>query len=405
MADFKTAKDKRFKVFQKPSCGAIAGTKIFEPCIAPKNRIWAAVATDLCSVTPLTNITPFDLDYQLYLNAIFHRENLSFYVHAITMPLVVLFLLATAAELKFESTTFFFEEYNQWLDLSFVFAGLLFLWYIVWGFIGRVWWLGLGAMPIIAACYVGGHYYEEYATATIHPMIWVAVCSTIQSWSHIVEYMPPRVSGTPHWTSKTDFFCREVSNVWEFAERSFRALIQAFVFGTLDELIASPRLLPFFWSICPIYNIMKWLNITGPTRIRLDGIYAEGARSLEEFPRIQIHTDTNGQVIVEPLPQIKLSWLGRAMLYMANTCFYPCCRTEGPPDAMPDPALDFIGTGGGIYLRSNYTLLDILFCRHCSHVTEDRFTLDYRAASNNLCGLAELDIDNFEIGTTSTIEV
>ena len=141
-----------------------------------------------------------------------------------------------------------------------------------------------------------------------NPLYLMALASFLQSLSHIVEDLPPRVSGKnntmvvcphillcctvivalpspmctaayPHWTTKREFFCGTVDSWCEFADRSARGFFQ-FCFGAVDEFIASPRLIPLFWGIVPVYWCMRKCGCRGRTRAHLDNLYGLGKKSL-----------------------------------------------------------------------------------------------------------------------------
>lgn len=249
------------------------------PCLAPTSRSWLTVFISACSVAPLANLTPLALEYQLYLCRIFHRRSGSFYGHVITMPIVVSLLLALIP-----------TPYEFWA------VGTLFLWYAAWGGISGIWWLGPGSLGILSTCYL----ISEQLRPHDNLWVWLIIFSQLQAWSHVVEDLPPRVSGTPLWVSKS-VFLHEVHGSLDLLQRIVRLILTALVFGPLDEFIASPRLLPLFWCLLPGHNIMRWLNPSWTTCRILDDLEAKFQTSISEIN--------------------------------------------------PQPAIDYIGVGGGHFVR------------------------------------------------------
>jgi len=257
------------------------------PYLAPTQRSWFTIFISTCTVAPLANLTPLALEYQLYLCRIFHRRNISFYGHALTMPMIMSIILALIP-----------ETYAPWVVL------ILFLWYATWGVIGRVWWLGLASLPILILCYTISTGLRDHDNL----WLWLMIFSQIQAWSHVVEDLPPRVSGTPLWMSKSAFLSHVRSKL-DLLQRIIRLIVTGLIFGPIDELIASPRLLPIFWALIPGHWIMKRYDSTWPTCRRLD--------ELEHKFKISFNTD-NAQ-----------------------------------------PAIDYIGLGGGGFARIQNDKLEV----------------------------------------------
>lgn len=334
------------KRFLEPSCDQVLGVVCFRRCIATtdKHKDCCAIFTGCCAVTPLTNITPVSLWYQSYLNVIFHRTNFAFYGHALMMPLVVLFLLAWADRFRFDETT----EWGQWINANFVLTLAFLIWYTIWGACYKIWFLGPCSVPILAVCYFGGHFYNERAASTLHPMVLSGICAFLQSFTHLFEDLPPRMSGSLAWTLKTDFACRDVSNCGEVTCRVLRLFFTFFISGPIDEWTASPRLLPLFWSLWPIKTLMNWCGCSCcGIKEELDEKFKLFAAALEEFPRVEVALDDNGKPVAEPL-EVKLHACGECCDRSAR-CL--CCEpTPTPPLKISNPALDYVGYGGGSFM-------------------------------------------------------
>ena len=122
----------------KPTANMACCTSAFEGCVTagrdpprPYRNPWdwfrhlVVAFTGVCAVTPLTNVTPASLKYQLYLNTIFHRTPVSFYGHATTMPMVNFFILVLMSFCEFRASS---NGEKSFGDLSIVCAGVLWLW-------------------------------------------------------------------------------------------------------------------------------------------------------------------------------------------------------------------------------------------------------------------------------------
>lgn len=347
-------------------------------------------------VTPLTNLTFWDLEYQLYLNYIFHREWVSFLTHSITMPSIIFSLMAAAAQVRLSDDT---QEWATWIDLSFLLVLFLFVWYASWGILSKRYWLPICAIPILAVTYIGGHYYHySGASETFNPLWLTLIFSELQSWSHFVEDLPPRVNIGIVWTTKRDFFCRPPGSPFLsgcldpdgncrftlfLIARGFRALLQAFIFGAIDELLASPRLLALFWSAVPYRKLSMMFCDVDP----FAEWYRVFARSLEPQDRAESETSHSNNCCVVCCNTIA-----------TNPCVMKiCCPGDVgvTPKTIPNPALDYIGVGGGVYARyyrddahqQDMTVGDVCCNCTCAPTPRRHVGLDAQSARKNICAI------------------
>lgn len=139
-----------------------------------------------------------------------------------------------------------------------------------------------------------------------NPVLWVLILCLCQAVSHSFEpKIPPRVNQTNHWMS-CDIMCK----TYGYPKVLMIFLAQA-IFGTIDELLASPRLLPLLilrvcftlgyspkeWKVLKIL-VKKSLQYGDPA---LDYIGTGGASSLPKdsvIPEVSLSTTgTSGEAL------------------------------------------------------------------------------------------------------------
>lgn len=155
--------------------------------------------------------------------------------------------------------------------------------------------------------------------------MWMFLAAFLQACTHYAEDLPPRVSGDIMWTDKRTFFCGRFRGGWgnqcqDLTYRAFRGIL-TICFGMIDEWIASPRLLPLFWSIVPVYGLARACNVKGPTITVLNDIYRMSKMALEKQPRLiqqqRVAWDgSEGRLVVtwerfDEDPRQALCWLGQ----------------------------------------------------------------------------------------------
>ncbi|EFA86543.1 hypothetical protein PPL_00342 [Heterostelium album PN500] len=202
-------------------------------------------------VTPLTNLTGLSLYYQLYLNEIFHTHFMTRLAHFVLMPLINFFLMVFLCQ-------FNFSEQYLWINAGTAMTVYLMLWYLVWGLTQNATFLGLFMAPALSLlCLSANLFYnffrhddgqsQAFYDSTViytNPLLWVIFCGMLQSGSHSFEpKLPPRVNHTQdRWVGLHDFIERGFKQHRGF--QTIGTLVAAFLFGTMDEIIASPRLFP-----------------------------------------------------------------------------------------------------------------------------------------------------------------
>jgi hypothetical protein len=190
---------------------------------------WLAIAT----VVPSTNVTNFSLRYQSYLNDVFHTTRTARWGHAVCMPIVVVLTL-TAAEA---------------VGVRALLAAVLLGWWLAWAALERdpVW---AAALAVTWAAVVGAS--VGLTRLGVEPWGPLALAVFLQALSHVPEPLPPRVSRSPAWVPLRVYLT--TGSGAERVRRFGHVAAQA-AFGTVDEWIASPRLLPVLVS-----GALGWLG-------------------------------------------------------------------------------------------------------------------------------------------------
>jgi hypothetical protein len=191
---------------------------------------WWAIAT----VTPSTNVTGLNLAYQSYLNHVFHRTWLARAGHAACMPVVVTALLALLYPI------------HATLGGALALAAWWAYWAVrerdpLWG--GCAVGLAAALWPLAQAL---GRLGAADPSPLAQPWAWLLLGGALQAGSHILEPLPPRVTRSVHWMPPARYLLGRAGQrnpPGAVARRACQLALQA-AFGTADEIVASPRLLP-----------------------------------------------------------------------------------------------------------------------------------------------------------------
>jgi hypothetical protein len=191
---------------------------------------WWAIAT----VTPSTNVTGLNLAYQSYLNHVFHRTLLARAGHAVCMPVIVTALLALLYP----------------VHATLLGAVALAAWWAYWAVKARdPVWGGCAVALAAALCPLAealGRFGAAEPSRLAQPWAWLLLAGALQAGSHILEPLPPRVSRSVHWIAPAEYLLGRAGHrnpPGTVLRRAGQLTAQA-VFGTVDEIVASPRLLP-----------------------------------------------------------------------------------------------------------------------------------------------------------------
>jgi hypothetical protein len=123
-------------------------------------------------------------------------------------------------------------------------------WWAYWAVSERdpVW--GGCAVGLAAALYLGAQALGRLGAAgpslLAQPWVWLLLAGALQAGSHILEPLPPRVTRSVHWILPTEYLLGRAGHrnpPGTVLRRTAQLAAQA-VFGAVDEIVASPRLLP-----------------------------------------------------------------------------------------------------------------------------------------------------------------
>jgi hypothetical protein len=198
---------------------------------------WWGIAT----VAPSTNVTGLSLRYQSYLNDVFHRTRLATVGHAVCMPLIVTALLAALWPLRLGP-----------VPAALPAAAGLAVWWTWWAVKERDPLWGTACLALGAGLYLLAGVAAPYS-----PAVWLVGFSFLQAASHVLEPLPPRVSRSPRWVPVAEYLLGRPGHrhpAGRVLRRGGQLAAQT-VFGTVDELVASPRLLPVL-----VLELLWWLG-------------------------------------------------------------------------------------------------------------------------------------------------
>jgi hypothetical protein len=237
-------------------------------------------------ISPMTQLTFFSFDLQAFLFVIFHRSRVAVIGHGVFMTTENLFLMALLRQITLAHTP------PGAVDGGLVYALVLLVWY------GRVaWqarlrgWFALTA-PLVVLLYLASGLVAAACRDTLHvsPAWGVFASALLVAFSHLGEpLLPPRTADRWRWISLREYLMAPELRSRTRALR-FGHLVVISVLGIIAESWASLRLMPYNWLL-----VMMRLGYAGERYAELQG------------------------------------WAERAW-------------------ATGNPALDFVGTGGGTFL-------------------------------------------------------
>lgn len=225
-------------------------TRTFTWLYAPQDGRGNLVARawHVFAVAPYAHTTFMNLDYQAYLYDIFHTTKTARFGHQTCMPPNVFMMIV--ALMQFPA--------GPW-NLGLVLAAVLTAWYVALAAQWRyyAWGAVMGGLMIGiyagAAAYFHAFAYPDLAARpwyapmplAFNPFVWMGVFSFLQALSHGPEpKLPPRVTASGRWQSVPEF----ILGTPERRNSPGRVLLNALrtglqsVYGTIDEWWAAPRL-------------------------------------------------------------------------------------------------------------------------------------------------------------------
>ena len=220
------------------------------------------------------------------------------------------------------------------LDGGALYALILLAWYVAQAIAGRLFLWGLLMVPVVGTLYLGAAAYQQ-ATAgggiVSSPWLWLGICSLVQTLSHATEpRLPPRVTGTARWRTVREFLAGDGTRPRGMGSRPLRLGAQL-LWGTVAELWASPRLLPH-----GVLAQMRRRGYAAERFAQLDEMTARAIASGE--PAVDFIGTGGGAFLLTPSPASgSTATLPRAWrrLFLAEipltlgTCVYWAAATEG----------------------------------------------------------------------------
>jgi len=239
-------------------------------------------------VVPSTNVTVFSLQYQSYLNDIFHTTWPARAGHFVCMPLITGLVIAGLGA-----------------TVGGALAVLLAAWWLAWGIRARLPLWGVASAAWAGAIYAGARW---FAASHGLPAIvgWAAALSFVQAASHAPEpTLPPRVTRSNDWVPIAEYLLGRPGARRSLGARALRGLhlVEITLYGTIDEFMASPRLAPIqllevLWRLGYAPSLRReWKALsaraTASGDAALDYIGVGGGTTLDAVPPLAAATEVS----------------------------------------------------------------------------------------------------------------
>lgn len=193
-------------------------------------------------VTPMAHVTLVNLDYQIYLNQILHTSAGAWLGHVVCIPINVALL-------------FYALAYHDHGSAGLVLLGLLGAWYLAMAvkLRDRLWAvvaLGLLALTWAAGSSCASLVVEHYGLAPwyLRPLPLIAMVSTAQAYTHLFEeQVPPRANFEQRWLPVREFLWGTGSEL-SLGRKLLRLAWTPLggLWGAFDEWWASAKLMPIY---------------------------------------------------------------------------------------------------------------------------------------------------------------
>jgi hypothetical protein len=233
-----------------------------------EERLWRAMAPSLFAhderrcllgqllrhvlVVPLAHVTFLNVHYQIYLNQIMHTSAGAWLGHIVCIPINVALLFYALAFHAGPADAPGFAPFA--VNAGLLLLGLLATWYLAMAKVQRSGLWALCSLALLACLWMLGNGLGSAAASLpagapwyLRPLPLIGAVSLLQSCSHLFERnIPPRANFEQHWTSLRSF-------VWGEGEvglgQRLRGLAWAPIglfWGVIDEWWASAKLLPVY---------------------------------------------------------------------------------------------------------------------------------------------------------------
>jgi hypothetical protein len=285
------------EVFEPPGRAQRFWMRVLPCLLAPPDGRGHSLsrAANMILVVPLTLLTPMTLGYQAYLNRIFHRRLPAKIGHGAFIPVTTwLIMVAGSSILGARPAGHALTLANlTMLNGAAIVAAVLGIYYVAWAILERAALWGAIMVGLVAVFWLlanaqftlthsddpGAPFYSAWSTFH-NPYIWMAVTSLGQAISHIPEpELPPRLNGLHDWMPIREYLCGAPTvrhedgrvRTLSLGERLGR-MASHFFFGPVDEWLAAGRLFPIY--------VLELLWAFGYQRARREEIHALADRSI-----------------------------------------------------------------------------------------------------------------------------
>ena len=266
------------EIWVEPTAQQWAWARRFPRAFAPRPEEERGLAAwfGRATVVPSTNVTYLSLQYQSYLNDIFHLRWPARAVHFVCMPVITALVLAALHPLQVGG-----------VHGSLVGTIALAAWWLIWAVRERLVGWGVACTAWAGAIYAGAvalasssslaPTFAPAGAPSLTPLAWALGLAFVQAASHAPEpRLPPRVTRSPHWIGTTAYLLGHADAPRTLGARAVRLLhlIEVGVYGPIDELIASPRLAPI-----QVLEVMWLLGYAPATRAAWKALSARAIAS------------------------------------------------------------------------------------------------------------------------------
>lgn len=207
----------------------------------------------MAMVAPMTQMTFLSFDLQVFLYGVFHTSKVARVGHFVFQAAVTFWMLVAACGVGTQGPgpTWFAPNGAT------VLAGVLILWYAAMARQHRLWLWWAAMVPVVLALLLGAnrlysHAYDPLQATfwqplplAVNPWLWMLGCALVVAMSHAPEpKLPPRTVEGPEWLTMPEYLLHRKELPSSRPMRFLRVGLFPF-WGMLDELWASPRLLPY----------------------------------------------------------------------------------------------------------------------------------------------------------------
>lgn len=252
------------EIYCPPVPGAVRFARLFPSLLAPSNGSpgLAARALGLLVVAPFTQLTFLCFDLQVFLLHVFHTRRLARWCHVVFMPTVNFFVMVALAQLRLGAHPVEHGFHGPSLTGATAYAALLCIWYLAAARAHRLylWWACSAALTLGLSVAADAYYCATFTLDPVargffaptplvwNPFVWMWVAAFCIALSHIAEpQLPPRVGDPWRWTPPARYFFgnRDAPNGPLTVCARAALLSVQFLTGTINEWWASPRLAPY----------------------------------------------------------------------------------------------------------------------------------------------------------------